>query len=169
MKIAILGYSGSGKSTLAQKLGSRFHLPVLHMDQINFLPGWIERDRNELRASLECFLENDNWVIDGNYFSFCLERRLEESDQIILMLFPKHTCFLRILKRYLQNRNSVRDSSAPGCEEKIDFEFLKWIFIDGRTTEIRARYNEIAAGNPDKTVILKNQRQLNHYLKANSI
>lgn len=169
MKIAILGYSGSGKSTLARKLGFRFNLPVLHMDQINFLPGWIERDRNELRASLEHFLENDNWVIDGNYFSFCLERRLEEADQIILMLFPRRICFLRILKRYLENRNSVRDSSAPGCKEKIDFEFLKWIFIDGRTAGIRARYNEIAAGNPDKTVIFKTQRQLNYYLKANSI
>ena len=43
MKIAILGTSGSGKSTLAKRLGERYGLPVLHMDTVHFLPGWVER------------------------------------------------------------------------------------------------------------------------------
>lgn len=42
MKIAILGTSGSGKSTLAKRLGERYGLPVLHMDTVHFLPGWVE-------------------------------------------------------------------------------------------------------------------------------
>ena len=43
MKIAILGTSGSGKSTLAKRLGERYGLPVLYMDTVHFLPGWVER------------------------------------------------------------------------------------------------------------------------------
>ena len=43
MKIAILGTSGSGKSTLAKRLGETYGLPVLHMDTVQFLPGWVER------------------------------------------------------------------------------------------------------------------------------
>ena len=43
MKIAILGTSGSGKSTLAKRLGERYGLPVLHMDTVHFLPGWVEQ------------------------------------------------------------------------------------------------------------------------------
>ena len=43
MKIAILGTSGSGKSTLAKRLGEAYGLPVLHMDTVHFLPGWVER------------------------------------------------------------------------------------------------------------------------------
>ena len=43
MKIAVLGYSGSGKSTLARKLGELYGVPVLHLDAVQFLPGWRER------------------------------------------------------------------------------------------------------------------------------
>jgi adenylate kinase family enzyme len=45
MKIAIIGHSGSGKSTLAAFLGEKYALPVLHVDTIHFLPGWVERER----------------------------------------------------------------------------------------------------------------------------
>lgn len=47
MKIAILGYSGSGKSTLARRLGEQYGIPVLHLDRVQFLPGWRERDPEE--------------------------------------------------------------------------------------------------------------------------
>ena len=53
MKIAILGTSGSGKSTLAKRLGERYGLPVLHMDTVHFLPGWVERPFAEEEARSE--------------------------------------------------------------------------------------------------------------------
>ena len=56
MKIAILGTSGSGKSTLAKRLGERYGLPVLHMDTVHFLPGWVERPFAEEEAIVRQFL-----------------------------------------------------------------------------------------------------------------
>ena len=47
MKIAVIGYSGSGKSTLAGKLGEKYGIPVLYLDTVHFLPGWIIRDFEE--------------------------------------------------------------------------------------------------------------------------
>lgn len=70
MKIAILGYSGSGKSTLARRLGEKLGCPVLHLDQVQFTSGWVERDRGEAVALVEAFLEWDQWVIEGNYSEF---------------------------------------------------------------------------------------------------
>lgn len=64
MKIAILGTSGSGKSTLAKRLGERYGLPVLLMDTVHFLPGWVERPfaegqvHNEIRAQAEIGLQD---------------------------------------------------------------------------------------------------------------
>ena len=40
MKIAVMGYSGSGKSTLARALGEWYGVEVLHLDTVQFLPGW---------------------------------------------------------------------------------------------------------------------------------
>ena len=45
MKIAIIGYSGSGKSTLAENLARYYSIPKLHMDTLQFQPGWIDSDR----------------------------------------------------------------------------------------------------------------------------
>ena len=59
MKIAVIGYSGAGKSTLAKKLGKLFRCPVLHLDRIQFEPGWKERDRETAKRMAEDFLDEN--------------------------------------------------------------------------------------------------------------
>lgn len=89
MKIAILGTSGSGKSMLAKRLGETYGLPVLHMDTVHFLPGWVERPFEEEETIVRRFLDENEkgWVIDGNYTKTCYARRLEEADQVIVLWF----------------------------------------------------------------------------------
>ncbi len=65
MKIAILGYSGSEKSTLAGQLADYYKIPVLFLDTVQFLPNWVERDKNEGRSIVWDFMQNNSWVIDG--------------------------------------------------------------------------------------------------------
>ena len=68
MKIAVLGYSGCGKSTLTAQLG----LPALHLDQVHWLPGWMEQESELEREQVKQFLDaNSNWVMEGNYLSLC--------------------------------------------------------------------------------------------------
>ena len=57
MRIAILGYSGAGKSTLAKMLSGYYHCPALFLDQIQFEPGWKERDKAEARQLARQFLD----------------------------------------------------------------------------------------------------------------
>ena len=102
VKIAVIGYSGAGKSTLAKKLGKLFRCPVLHLDRIQFEPGWKERDRETARRMAEDFLdenENRGWIIDGNYTGFSQERRLREADLIIFMNYPGWICLWQALIR----------------------------------------------------------------------
>ena len=161
MKIAILGYSGSGKSSLAAHLAKKHSLPLLHLDTVQFLPDWEIRSDEEKTAIIKDFLDkNDAWVIDGNYSRFFLERRLLEADLILLLLFNRVSCLYRVLKRYRLYRNKSRPDMTEGCKEKIDREFLSWVWHQGRTGKKKAMYKAIAAQYSDKVKIAKNQRQL---------
>jgi len=167
MKIVILGTSGSGKSTLAKRLGETYGLPVLHMDTVHFLPGWVERPFEEEEAIVRQFLDENagGWVIDGNYTKTCYARRMEEADQVIVLWFSPLVCLWRAVRRWQQNKGRVRESSAPGCEEKIDAEFVRWILHDGRTAKKRAEMERIGEEYPEKYVMIRNQRELDGFLE----
>lgn len=164
MKIAVMGYSGAGKSTLARTLGERYGIPVLHFDRVHWIPGWQERDRKEARRIVHEFMEHPSWVIDGNYTKFEYERRLVEADEIILLLFPRLVSFARAWRRYFQYRGGSRGDMGEGCPEKMDLEFMWWILWKGRTRRNRAEFQRVVEHYPEKTVVLKGQKEINRYL-----
>ena len=167
MKIAIVGYSGSGKSTLAQVLAQKHNIPVLHLDTVQFLPGWEIRDQGEKEQLVRAFLDSHpQWVIDGNYSKLSYARRLEEADLIILLLFNRFTCLRRAYRRYRQYAHSTRPDMAQGCKEKFDWAFIKWILWEGRTKRKRDQFQQILTQYSHKAVSIKNQEQLNQYLDA---
>ena len=168
MKIAVIGYSGSGKSTLAAALGKEYGADVLHLDSVHFLPRWKERPDEEKRRVVEAFLDShDSWVIDGNYTKLFYERRTEEADRIVMMLFGRFACLYRVTKRYKKYKNSTRPDMAEGCPEKLDAEFVKWVLWKGRSKKARERYKNLAKRYPDKVTVLKNQRQLDAFMREN--
>ena len=161
MKIAIIGYSGSGKSTLARKLAEFYQIPVLHFDRVQFRPNWEIRPQPSKEIMTKTFLDlHKDWVIDGNYSKLSFERRMEEADVIILLLFNRISCLYRVTRRYLKYKNTTRSDMADGCKEKLDWEFVKWILRDGRSKTARQRYQNVVSQYPEKTIVLKNQRQL---------
>lgn len=167
MKIAIIGYSGAGKSTMARALGQRYGCPVLHLDAVQFLPGWRERDRGEALALVRDFMDqHDAWVIDGNYTAFERERRLREADRILLFDFPRRTCLRQVIGRYHTWRGRTRPDLAAGCPEKIDWEFLCWVVWRGRTRERRETLQSVARLYPKKTVVLRTRAQAEAFLAS---
>lgn len=161
MKISILGYSGSGKSTFAIKLGERYQCDVLHLDTVHWLPGWKERETEEEIKIIRKYLdEKDAWIIDGNYRNKLQERRLEESDYIYIFQFNRFRCLFRVIKRLIKYRGKSRESITAGCEEKIDLEFVYWILHEGRDKEHRKHYKQIANHYREKTVIIRNPKEL---------
>lgn len=163
MKIEIMGYSGSGKSTLCRRLAQIYRLPCLHMDTVQFLPNWEVRADTQKEEIVCSFLDSnpEGWVIDGNYTKLYFTRRVEEADIIIQLLFGRIPCLFRCLKRYLTYRGKSRPDMADGCNEKLDWEFVKWILWEGRSQTVKARYRAIQKQYPDKVIVIRNQRQLN--------
>ncbi len=168
MKLSVIGYAASGKSTLAAELGRLTGCPVLHLDKVQFLPDWQERDRAQARGMVEEFLDcnrEKGWVIDGNYSNFHHERRMAESDLIVFMDFPRRICLPQALYRAWKYRGRVRESSADGCAEKMDREFLLWILRDGRTRERRQGYKNLMERYGKKAVAVRSRREARRCLR----
>lgn len=122
----VIGYSGAGKSTLARALAGSRCAPVLHLDRLYWLPGWHERDPEQMRGMLDAFLkEHDSWVIDGTYSRFLFEQRLEAADEIVILALPRLVCLARAWRRYRRHRGHAREDMAPGCPERFDRAFIR--------------------------------------------
>ncbi|NLZ36776.1 MAG: topology modulation protein [Clostridiales bacterium] len=170
MKIAVIGYSGSGKSTLARILGEKYKLPVLHLDAVTHLPGWVRRSDEEASDDVRRFMaENNGWVIDGNYRKCCHEERLRTADKIIFLDYNRFFCFFSAWRRAVKYKNTVRPDMAAGCNEKFDLEFALWILRDGRKKAAKVRYDEYEKQYPEKFIRIKNRRRLNRLLKGDML
>ena len=160
-RIIIIGCGGSGKSTLARKLGSATGLPVVHLDQPSWREGWTSIPRDEFDRLLMDELEKPRWIMDGN-FNRTIPLRLTYCDTVIFLDFPRLLCVLGVLRRVLGNYGRTRPDMAPGCPEKFDPAFLKWVW-NWRKNH-RSRVLALLEESPAQKIILKNRRQVNRFL-----
>ena len=163
-RVLIIGCGGAGKSTMARKLGERTGIPVVHLDQIYWSTGnWQHLERAEFDALLAIELEKPHWILDGN-FDRTMEWRLEKCDTVIYLDFNRFACIFGWLKRVITNWGTARPDMAPGCNEWFDPEFAKWLWNFNKQN--RTRYLNLLKEAEGKTVyILRNRRQVNHFLK----
>lgn len=131
-RVLVLGCPGAGKSTLARSLGEALSLPVVHLDKLWWKSGWVNRTEGEFDALLDAVLLGEEWVIDGNYLR-TLPRRLERCDAVVLLDYPRRVCLLRALRRILSWRGRTRPDMAADCPERLDGEFVRWIWEFHRT------------------------------------
>ena len=161
-RIQIMGCSGAGKSTLARKLGERTGLPVIHIDSLFWKSGWVESTKDEIDSKIMEAAAKDEWIMDGNY-SRTLAHRLEKCDMVIYLDFPRWLCIWSVVNRYLKNVGRVRLDMAEGCPEKIDWQFLCWVWAYNR--KHRDKYLAMLAQLPKgNVVILKNRQEVKHFL-----
>ena len=135
-RIIVIGSGGAGKSTFATKLGHLLDLQVIHLDKLFWKPGWVEPPRDEWLQTVTELVNRDSWIIDGNY-SGTLDVRIQKCDTIIFLDMPRLLCLWRILKRNLQYRRGGRPDMAEGCREKLDYEFVSWVWNYSRRSRPR--------------------------------
>lgn len=122
-RVLVIGHCGAGKSTLAVELGKILDLPVIHLDRHFWNPGWVETEREAWREKVRALISGDRWIIDGNYDG-TLDIRLPRADTVIFLDFPTRICMWRIARRIISGYGKTRHDLAPGCPEKIDWEFI---------------------------------------------
>ena len=100
-RICIIGGSGTGKTTLANNLGKELKLPVYHIDGLNYLKDWEERDKKQRDEIIIERVKQPKWVIDGTYRS-TLQQRLENADCVIYLDYSSLAQLRGVLKRFIQ-------------------------------------------------------------------
>ncbi len=165
-RVAIIGSGGAGKSTLARQIGAVTGLPVVHLDREHWQPGWVAPEPDAWAARVEQLAAGDAWVIDGNYGG-TMGTRLARADTVVLVDLPRTVCVYRAVKRALRYRNRSRPDMAPGCEEKFDRAFLKWIwdYPATRRPAILARLREERAAGK-RVVRLRNSAQVRRFVDS---
>ena len=122
-RVAIVGTPGAGKSTLARELGARAGLPVIHLDQHHFLPGWQRKSDEEWDRIASELLTGERWVMDG---AFAMEEAVERADTIVFLDFSRARGYLGSVKRLaLAYLGRPAPDFAPGCEDKLDRDFWR--------------------------------------------
>lgn len=126
-RILLIGCPGAGKSTLATALGQRLALRVIHLDSLWWLAGWQESTPAEFDQKLAEVLALPEWIIDGNFIR-TLPARVAAADLVIWLDFPRLLCLRRALWRAMLFYGRTRPDMTPGCPERIDLEFLRYIW-----------------------------------------
>lgn len=162
-RIMIIGCGGSGKSTLARQIGKISGLPVVHLDQLFWRKGWVHVSQEEFDHLLSKALEGDRWIVDGN-FDRTMQMRLQRCDTVIYLDRSRWVCLYRVCKRVLQNLGKTRPDMGEGCPEKVDLEFLTWIWNFNK--EFRNKYCQLLNESSDKeTFIVKKRSEYESLLR----
>jgi adenylate kinase family enzyme len=134
-RVSVVGNSGSGKSTLAKRLAAHLGVPNLELDSVNHQPNWQPLPRDEFRARVAAVIEQDGWVIDGNYRAV-RDLIWARADTVVWLDLPRRTVMRQVLTRTIGrgmlrkelwngNRESLRNLFRWDPEESV----VRWAWV----------------------------------------
>jgi len=142
-RVLVIGSCGAGKSTFAKRLHQETGLKLVHLDSLYHLPNWEEPSAEDWLEIVNELVEEDEWIIDGN-FGGTMDLRLDYCDTVIWLDFSRAVCVWRVIKRTLKFYKRQRPDMAEGCYERFDWEFTKyvWNFPRDKNPAIESRLKQ---------------------------
>src|SRR5665213_2454500 len=162
-RVVIVGCPGSGKSTFSKKLASKAGLPIIHLDYYyhqtkhNYYV-----DTESWNSKVVELIKPDKWIVEGNYGATFPER-FGAADTIIFFDIPRRICFYRILKRWIYYRNRKRDEMPDDWAEKLDPEFLKYVWYFKKRSRPKI-LNQVNIHKNENVLIFKKSKTAEDYL-----
>jgi len=163
-RVMIFGQPGSGKSTLAHRLGELTGLPVVHMDKIHWLPGWVERpdaEKDQMCAEVHA---RDSWIFEGGRCSTWPER-IDRADTIIWLDYPLMVRSFRVIRRTIKFYGRDRPCGQTGCPDQFNREFAGWIWNTRKSGFDRMLEFYQSVPENKRSYRLKNPRQVTKFIK----
>lgn len=160
-RVLVIGCSGAGKSTLSRQLAEKWELPLFHLDSLYWQAGWTPTPKSIFREKVTTILETECWLMDGNFDS-TLALRAQYADMIIFLDFPRTICLGRVLKRVWMYRGQTRPDMAAGCPEKVDMEFIRFIWTFRK--KVRPGILDVIRNEQARTIILQSPKEVSKWV-----
>ena len=158
-KVIVIGCPGSGKSTFAKKLHIKTNIPLFHLDMMYWKEDKTVVEKFVFLDKLFTVLQQDEWIIDGNYAS-SMELRIDKCDTIFFLDYPLDVCLSGINER----KGKVR-SDMPWVEKEDDAEFIE--FVKNYNLQNRPLVMKLLDKYSYKNIIIFHTRdEANQYLKS---
>ena len=148
----MIGCPGSGKSTFARALHNITELPLFYLDMLYWNADKTVAPKALFRERLNKVLEQEAWIIDGNYQS-TMELRLCACDTVFFLDYPTEVCLSGI-----EARKGKRRPDMPFTQqaEYRDEAFLASV-IDFPAVS-RPQILELLSRYPDKKIVVFQSR-----------
>ncbi|WP_080874514.1 hypothetical protein [Oceanobacillus timonensis] len=142
-RIIVIGCPGAGKSTLSAQIAQIRNIPLVHLDNIQWIDDDTTVSQTDFDAKLKEEIQKKEWIMDGNY-ARTLALRMGRADVVIWLDFPRSVCFYRILKRYVKNKGKKNPHGNP---DRLDFSFLRFVWNykkenDSKIKSLKVKYQE---------------------------
>jgi len=95
-----------------------------------------------------------------------MDIRLRASDTVIFLDLPTSVCLLGAIQRFLRHRGRVRPDMAPGCPERLGFEYFLWIwrYRKDRRPKVLQRLEQLKAQK--QVIVLRSRRSIRDFVEA---
>ena len=159
-KVIVIGCSGSGKSVFSRKLRDVTHLPLYHIDRIYWREDGSFLSKPELHERLREIINEDRWILDGNYGS-TMEMRMKAADTVFFLDYPTEICLAGVRER----KGKPRSDMAWLSPDDDDMEFVEFIKNYNRVN--RPRVMELLEKYSHKRIVVfKSREESECYLRS---
>jgi adenylate kinase family enzyme len=96
-KIIITGTTCTGKTTLGKKISKEFGITQIDLDDLHFLPNWVEKDKDTFVKDVTAETKkHQKWIVTGSYQSLLKDTIWQDVTLIVWLDYPLNV----ILRRY---------------------------------------------------------------------
>ncbi|HEY9105899.1 MAG TPA: adenylate kinase [Roseateles sp.] len=165
MRLVIIGNSGSGRTWLATRLGTKVAAPVVHLDEIFWLPGGFNEKRptSQVMALVDLKRAGERWISEGVYGNLARQFMLC-APSLVWLDPPWEVCRLRLESRGSEsNAHMGREQSEEGLRQLVE-----WAQSYGsrQGSSGRAAHLALFESFNGPRVKLDSERQVLEYLQA---